>query len=352
MMTNNSENNEAKQNKNRKRLLITVASAVCVLVIAAVLMTQVIMPNNKYNEAVNLLESGEYLQAIDLFTELGDHKDSKTKIRECEYQMAISMMENGHYEEAISVFQNLKGYKDSFDKINECKIEPAYVKAVELMESEKYNEAIEAFTAIREIRDCSAEIIQCYKKSLSGFRSGESFYFGAYEQDCNEKNGTEAIEWIVIKNDGSKIVAISKYGLDGRPVPKTDNWENSELQDWLSSNFLSRSFAEEELALLVEDKYGDLISIPSVSQLISLCNVDNYRDIDWDIRVCELTEYAQSQGAVGFLYKYTCLWWIMSESGELGYASDEGGLNIGDSGKDWWSRCAVRPIIVIDLSLE
>ena len=115
--------------------------------------------------------------SIDLFTELGGHKDSKTKIRECEYQMAISMMENGHYEEAISIFQNLTGYKDSLDKINECKInmetgeiDTLYSRAVELMNNGMYEEALTSFEAISAAKDCSREIVQCRKMQILSYK--------------------------------------------------------------------------------------------------------------------------------------------------------------------------------------
>ena len=352
-MTNNSENNEVKQNKNRKRLLITVASAVCVLVIAAVLMTQVIMPNNKYNEAVNLLESGEYLQAIDLFTELGGHKDSKTKNRECEYQMAISMMENGHYEEAISIFQNLTGYKDSLDKINECninmetgEIDTLYSRAVELMNNGMYEEALTSFEAISAAKDCSGEIVQCRKMQILSYKVGDTFCLGNYEQDGSGGTGDEPIEWIILANDGERVFAISKKAIDARPQSEHPNWEDSELRNWLINDFQNEAFSEEELAVLAEDEYGDKVSIFSFAHIRS----GFFNTIDIQIKRCEPTVYTESRGVVGRDYHgLYCDWWVRSfDDDTIPHIDEYGELSVIGIHRS----CGVRPVIWIDVRTD
>ena len=43
---------------------------------------------------------------------------------------------------------------------------------------------------------------------------GDEFFFGAYEQDNNSKNGKEPLEWITLYNVNGYIYAVSKYCLD------------------------------------------------------------------------------------------------------------------------------------------
>ena len=86
-------------------------------------------------------------------------------------------------------------------------------------------------------------------------KQGNVLTFGNYEQDNNLNNGKEAIEWIVLKNEGDKILVLSKYVLDlqmyhkVRYTPMT--WEQSDMRKWLNEEFLSNAFSEEEKDYIV-----------------------------------------------------------------------------------------------------
>ena len=68
-----------------EKKLIGIYIAICVLVLIfigtglAVVYQNVIVPNQKYNEAMLLIEKGEYVSAYDLLSDLGDYKDSQAK---------------------------------------------------------------------------------------------------------------------------------------------------------------------------------------------------------------------------------------------------------------------------------
>ena len=152
--------------KNKK--IAAVFAAVVVLSIASVLLvTNVIIPSINYNKAVEMMDAGNYEEAIASFARMDGYKDSDDKIRECKYRDAVSLMESGAYEQAIEAFGKLPEYKDSQSKIEECQIglqEEQYNHAVSLMDAGNYEEAIAAFEAIKDFKDSADKIEECEEK--------------------------------------------------------------------------------------------------------------------------------------------------------------------------------------------
>ena len=82
--------------KKRKRIFIIVLSIVAVIVVGIILafvITNVIKSNN-YNSAIQMLESGQYQEAYDLFCELGDYKDSEKQMDNAKIETQISNLKN------------------------------------------------------------------------------------------------------------------------------------------------------------------------------------------------------------------------------------------------------------------
>ena len=81
----------------------------------------------------------------------------------------------------------------------------------------------------------------------SSYKGFVTIAFGRYPQASN--NESALIEWLVLKNDGSKALLISKYALDcqryntsGRDV----TWETCTLRRWLNGSFINSAFSAEE----------------------------------------------------------------------------------------------------------
>jgi ribosomal protein S17E len=72
-----------KQKIKRTIARVSVLAAVCACVAVILYVTQVKIPNENYNNAVELMEAGSYDEAISAFTELGNYKDSAEKIDAC-----------------------------------------------------------------------------------------------------------------------------------------------------------------------------------------------------------------------------------------------------------------------------
>lgn len=67
-----------KAAKKRKKIIAIVTSILCVCIVFAIILTQVIIPQQKYNKAMNMINAGEYKAAYTLLGELS-YKDSKEK---------------------------------------------------------------------------------------------------------------------------------------------------------------------------------------------------------------------------------------------------------------------------------
>ena len=81
--------------------------------------------------------------------------------------------------------------------------------------------------------------------------AGEIITFGMYEQDNNTANGAEPIEWLVLDNQGDRMLVISRYGLDCKIYNETGEavtWETCTLRSWLNSEFYNTAFNDSEKA--------------------------------------------------------------------------------------------------------
>ncbi len=69
---------EIGETKKRRKKIAVVGSVTAVIVVVAIIVVNtVIIPSIKYNNAVAMMENGQYNEAIIAFTELGGYKDSK-----------------------------------------------------------------------------------------------------------------------------------------------------------------------------------------------------------------------------------------------------------------------------------
>ena len=402
---------EIAAKKRNKIMLIVTAACACVAV--ALLITQVIVPNNKYNNAVALMNNGNYEEAITGFDALNGYKDSAEQITECTYLNAVVLMADEEYDEAIALFDALNGYKDSIDQITEC----SYLKAVALMNNGNYEEAIVAFDALNGYKDSTDQITECnYLKAvalmdngnyeeaiaifdaLNGYKDSaeqiascklacelinmrnadvdDYVYFGSYEQDNDTSNGKEDIEWLVLDKQDSKVLLLSRYGLDKRQY-NTDQgditWENCTLRTWLNKTFINNAFssAEQQCILLtgVDNSRSQCYSGWDTNGgnnthdkvfLLSYAEANKYLDVTDDdenntrSRVAP-TDYTIAQGIWQSKYYKTrdglCAgWWWLRSPGNDQYPAacvgDEGSLS---SAPVHHFGC-VRPALWIDLN--
>ena len=252
------------------------------------------------------------------------------------YNAAVALMNNKKYDEAITAFEAMDGYKDSENQLENCYIG-------------KYGE--EKWNKIKNIK------------------VGDTYTFGAYEQDNSTSNGKEAIEWTVLDKDGMSLLLISKQALDCQQynTSYTDvTWESCSLRKWMNGTFLNKAFNAEEQAQIQNttvsaDKNPEYNTNPGNATtdkvfLLSINEVEKYFNSD-EARKCAPTAYAKAQGAyTSDSYKTasgaaTCWWWLRSP----GYLQYYAASVSYDGSVDYYGRNvdidydAVRPALWINL---
>lgn len=154
--------------KNTKLKRWIIVGSILIAVIGIVLIGWlIVVPSIRYNIAMNLYESDEFLQAADIFDKLGNYKNSDRYTQRCKneyyYGQAVSLFEDDQFEQALVIFEELDSYEDAESYLTECKAEIKYKQAVALMRDENYEDAIELFTELGHMHDSAERIITCEK---------------------------------------------------------------------------------------------------------------------------------------------------------------------------------------------
>ncbi len=299
-----------KAAKKLKKIAAVVTPVVVACIAFVIVLTTVIIPNAKYNSALDLYNAGKYEEAITAFTALNGYKDSEAQIIRCEtaikdakYDSALSLIEEGKYVDAYEALIDLNGYKDSAAKAEEI--------------HRQYN-------------------IEKLKTS----KAGDYVVLGSYEQDNNKANGKEDIEWLVLATEGDKALVISRYALDYQRYNETSSdvtWETCSLRKWLNSTFISDAFNSDEQNCIISstvsaDKnptYGTDPGKDTTDKvfLLSIEEANKYFSSK-DARICAPTDYAIAKGAYtnsGYTVdvdgRPTFWWWLRSPGSNSNYAA-------------------------------
>lgn len=84
---------------------------------------------------------------------------------------------------------------------------------------------------------------------VSQAQIGDVISFGKYEMDNDTSNGADSISWLVIDENDSGILVISKYCLTYQETSDGyDTWETSVAREWLNNTFYNDAFAADEKA--------------------------------------------------------------------------------------------------------
>ena len=159
----------------------------------------------------------DWALARDIFAELGDYKESQTKLSSAQkeiekldkkYETAQKYWDEGKYKKAFYDFESLGTYRESYSKM--C-----------------------------ELRDLLVKDIQSAKV-------GDFVLFGRYRQ--TEYYGEDPIIWEVTEADDEYIRVESHSILECKAFDTDGNrdWENSSLRAWLNGDFYNNSFNDEE----------------------------------------------------------------------------------------------------------
>ena len=309
-----------KAKKKAKKVFIAIASVACVCAVFLILLKTVIIPKQKYNQAMELIASGDYDSAYALLEEIGDNE----AIASNKYDRAIKCIDSGDYDSAYNLLEEIgdnetiasNKYDRAIKYINSGNYKAAYM----LLDGFSYKDSAEKLLSIKP---------QYYKFLLKNSKVGDIVYFGAYEQDNNTSNGKENIKWRVLAKEKNRILVISDKALDCQTYNSSITsvtWETCTLRKWLNNDFINAAFSDDEKAMIPTvtvsaDKNPQYDTDPENATkdkvfLLSIVEAEKYFTSD-EARKCVPTEYAISNGAyTSDSYtkggKATCWWWLRS----------------------------------------
>lgn len=248
-------------------------TALLAIFLIAMIVCFIIVPQTQYADAIALLETEKYDEAIAAFSELGDYRDSKAKVEEVKtivldkaYDAALALLEEEKYEEATAAFAALGGYRDSEAKIEEMKTIPLdkrYGEAEALFDAGNYSEAINIYSELGDYKDSKLRIEQIYNR----LSEGDTLFFGTY-------NG-KPIAWKILKTEKNKMMLIAEEPIAQKPFTddiKKVTWETSFLRTWLNGEFME-SFSDDQQNQIVLTDTGStndkvfLLSVDEVEEL-------------------------------------------------------------------------------------
>ena len=386
------EARRAKKQKIRKKALTIGFPAVAVCVVAAILVTTVIIPGQKYRNALSLLDAGDYTAGYAILEELGKPEE----ITRNKYDRAIALIDAGNYDSAHALLEEIGNteaiqsnkYERAMTLIDAGDYDSAYalleeIGDMETIQSSKYDRAMEQINAGNyemayklldglEYKDSAEkqESIwpQYYKTVLKRVRVGATITFGVYEQDNDKSNGKEEIEWLVLAKENNRLFVISQYVLDSKPYNREDadvTWETCTLRQWLNEDFFNAAFSNAEKTMIhtvtvSADKNPEFDTDPGNATedkafLLSIAEANQYFKSD-EARMCVPTAYAKSNGAhISFVNTKggaaTGYWWLRSPGVEQSIAAlvlSAGDVGIGGLDVDW-DGIGIRPAMWISL---
>ena len=189
---------------------------------------------------------------------------------------------------------------------------------------------------------------------------------GAYDQTFADENnlgvdnGTEPIEWIVLDQDGTKLLLLSKEPLDYQQYIKENrdkySWEFSSIRSWLNSTFIQNAFTPEEAdAILstdvetkaenIEKDWPQMTTEKTTDKIFLLSHTEYNKYLQSD--KINVNQYVDKNDGLPLTKDDS--WWLRSsgkrdnEACYVGHGRNESGWLT-----DW--RC-IRPAMWIDTSL-
>lgn len=223
-----------EKRKHRIKVALSIVAAILVMAAIAAYIIFGYMPKlNTYNQAVSLMENRSYEEAIEVFKQVIEFKDSEAQIENCNtaikqrtYDTAVSLMEDEAYQEAIALFEQIPDYLDSKTQIENCTKASQYNSALALMTRELYQSAINIFEELGDYNDSKEKIGECqsamYNKALNflstkRYNSAISLFedLGNYKDSktrIKECNYRQAVDYMDAGNYASAVSAFKQLG--------------------------------------------------------------------------------------------------------------------------------------------
>ncbi len=282
---------EAERIAKRKKIIAIITTPiVCAIIAFIIVLNTVIIPNNKYNDAVALMDAGNIIEAYEALAALDGYKDSADK--------------------ANSIYDKYKVEKLKVAKVGDYVFFGAYEQ-----DNNTSNGKEDIEWLVLEVKDGKALVISKYALDCQQYNT--SFSAVTWETCTLRK-------WLNRNFLGSAFTADEKAMIPTVTVSADKNPEYSTNP-----------------GNATQDKVF-LLSITEASKYFSSDNA----------RQCKPTEYAVAGGAYVNSSNGNCWWWLRSpglDQGSAAYVSIGGGVNEYGNLVPY-DDVAVRPALWIDLN--
>lgn len=341
---------EKKETSFELHKLLQLVAAIAIIVGIILVITLVINPMIKYGKATAALEQGEYQKAIELFGQLGKYRDSL----ECKVQAEMLYS----YEQGIDI-------TDTDTPKTEEEKETSYLRAKSYISNKKYDKAAAILRNLIGYKD-SAELLEPYK--FFGLSAGDTLTMGAWEQDNDRANGSEAISWSVVNVAEDHMVLLADSILECMAYDEngSSDWSASTVRAFLNGDFYDKAFTAEEKGVIgkrttvTEDNPDYKTKSGSeCKDSVILLSIDEYRVYMSKAdskKAAEASEYAKKRGCHDYVKEkggeelHGSWFWLRSAGYASGYAAicySDG--EVGSGGQLTTAKLGVRPAIIINL---
>ncbi len=281
---------EEKLMKQIKKIAAIVTSIICVAIVIGIILNNVIIPNVKYNKAVELMENEKYVEAYEYLIALDGYKDSE--------------------EKASSIYSKYKVEELKVAEVGDYVFFGAYEQ-----DNNTSNGKEDIEWLVLEVTDSKVLLISKYALDCKRYNTS---YSDVTWETCSLR------EWL---NGDFINTAFAEYEKAMIPTVTVTADANPEYDTSAGSDTQDKVF------------------------LLSIVQAYQYFDSS-DTRQCKPTDYAVANGAYVNSDNGNCWWWLRSpgiyqyRAAIVDYDGDVGELG---SGVDGGSR-AVRPALWIDLN--
>ncbi|MGN0680071.1 MAG: tetratricopeptide repeat protein [Oscillospiraceae bacterium] len=246
-------------NKKMRRIVaIACTSAACLITIigVSVKIGKYVTQSSSLNKAESYLESGDYDEAIALFSEL----KRPDKVAQTTYEKACALAENGEFDEAESLFRSLSVYSDSKERLTQT----MYSHAKSLFDSGDFGEAQSLFVSLGGYADSKEFVLRSGYSAAELAESGGRFeeaakqfsVLGEYSDsperadECRYKNACK------LANTGDYQAAIAIFTDLGGYKDSTEKLP--EMNYRLANKYLAAGQYDEAITIFTEfEDYSD-----------------------------------------------------------------------------------------------
>ncbi|MCQ2483531.1 MAG: tetratricopeptide repeat protein [Clostridia bacterium] len=292
------------------KALVFIAGLIIVLIIPDIFRV-VIIPRRKYDEAVILMNNGQYDEAELAFNELENR--CFYRVEDCRYNRAVMLMERGNYTDAMQIFRFMDGYRESYKMMHDIYFKYGYISCLDV---------------------------------------GEDFLFG------HADNG-KSYKWKILDVSGDRALIIATeavekcaYSWVDCSTENEETWENCHLRSWLNSDFIENTFVTEERDRIL------LTCVEADANPDWRCSTDqggNTADRAFLLSINEVNKYLTEESDrkcwnEGGIYYYDS-WWLRNTGVYQDYAAvvraSDGEILC--CGANRYTECLVRPAMWIKI---